>query len=94
MRHVFDCMGEVEAGVPVNTGARFSVRAFSHWRCVRSFCCRSAVVTAFRHIELTRRRIPDNRVEPIDNMQPAARMLASCYRLEGWSNADKTADDG
>ena len=51
------------------------------------------MVPAFGRVELTRHRIPDNRVEPIDDMQPAAGMLASCYRFKGWSNTDKSADD-
>ena len=47
---------------------------------------------AVRHVKLARRRIPDDRIQPVDDAQLTAGMLASRDELERWSNSDKTAD--
>ena len=47
---------------------------------------------AVRHVEVARRRVPDDGIQPVDDAQLAARMLASRDELERWSNSDKTAD--
>ena len=54
---------------------------------------RRSFVAAFSRIELTRHRIPDDRIEPVDDMQASAGMLAAGYRSECWSNADETTNN-
>ena len=90
---VINKMGQVEAGVPVGGQDKLAM-SFSNWFSMSRFCGRRLFMSAFCGIELARHRIPDNRVQPSDDVQPAARMLRSRYWLEGWSNTDKSADDG
>src|SRR5689334_13524650 len=67
------------------------MRALSR-RC--SLSHRSAVTFgAFRRIELTRDRIPDDRIQPGHDGQTSAGMFAAGYGTKGRSDADKTADD-
>ena len=80
-----------EAGVDVGSLHKLSM-TFSDWFSVRGFCGGS-LMSAFCRIEFTRQRIPDNGVEPVDDVQPAARMVASRKWLESRSNTDKSADD-
>src|SRR5215213_2014589 len=88
-------MGQVEPSVAINTRAPFSVTgrsAFSGRR-ERRLCGGSLMACTFSRIKLTRRRIPDHRVEPGDDVQPAARVFASGDSSERRSNTDKPADN-
>ena len=107
MRRAFDCMGQVESRVTVDSSStavtclssrrrRFSMsslRRGSFSMRGRSFGMRRrSSVSAFRHIELARHRIPDDRSQPVRDIHATARMLASGYSAKCWSNTDKTAD--
>ena len=83
-------MREIESGVAINRSA--TVSAFSGCFSVCTFCgC--GFVSAFGRIELTRRRIPDDWIEPVDDVQTTTGMLAAGYRSECWSDADETTDN-
>ena len=43
-------------------------------------------------IELARRRVPDDRIQPVNDMQTAARMRGSGHCAKCWSNTHKPAD--
>src|SRR5205085_4973996 len=83
-------MGQVESGVTVDT---LSLSSFSTlgWRRRRRRC--RGRFMPFRSIEFARRWIPYYRVEPIDDVQSSAGMLASGHGSERWSNSYKSADD-
>src|SRR5215203_2629381 len=84
-------MGQVESGMAVNTCSRFGMTgAFSG--CSGRRLCRWSFVASFSRIKLTRRRIPDHRIEPGDDIQSTAWMLASGYTPERWSNANQPTD--
>src|SRR5689334_24297868 len=67
--------------------------AFRDWRSSFSVCrLRRSDTGAFRNIELARGRIPDDRIEPVNDIHAAARMLGPGQRAKCWSNPDKAAD--
>ena len=48
-----------------------------------------SVFAFVRNVERASLRIPNNRIEPIDDIQFPARMLRTRYSLERWSNSNK-----
>src|ERR1043165_8771126 len=79
-------MGEVEAGVAVNSSSA-AVTAFSDGR--TGF---RSLVTAFRCIELLRGRVPYDRIEPVCNIHWAAGMFSAGHATKCWSNTDQSAE--
>src|SRR5215212_1653416 len=81
-------MGQVESGMAVS--ARFFTTCFSAVG-GRRVCRlrRWSFMAPFSRIKLTRGRIPDHRIEPGDDIQSTAWMLASGYTPERWSNANQ-----
>src|ERR1044071_6814910 len=86
-------MGEIESGVAVGRDAGCTTVRTVGSLGMRAFRGCSSFVAAFSRVELARRRIPDDRIQPVDNVQTSARMLAAGYRFECWSNTDETTDN-
>ena len=84
-------MCEVEASVSVDCRRMFST-SFSNRFSMTRFRRRRSTMPTLRSIKLTRHGIPDNRVEPCDDIQPATRMLGSGHEPERGANADKSAE--
>src|SRR5262245_52736784 len=85
-------MCNIESGITIDGRATVSALSCCRSLAMCSFCW-CGLMTAFSRIELARDRIPDDRIEPVDDMQTAARMLAAGNRSECRSNADEATDD-
>src|ERR1041384_100226 len=85
-------MREIKSRVAVNGCATVGTLG-GRW-CFSVRCLyRCSFMTTFSRIELPRERIPDDRIEPVDDMQTTAGMLAAGYRFECRSNTDEATDD-
>src|SRR5215213_10470504 len=84
-------MGEIESGMAVNTCSSFAMTGAFGRRSGRRLC-RWSFMPSFSRIKLTRRRVPDHRIEPGDDIQSTGWMLASGYTPERWSNANQPTD--